>query len=498
MLEIIIGLEIHLQLKTKTKMFCSCVNESLAQPNTNVCPICIGHPGVLPVLNKKALELGLRLGSALKGKINPRAEFSRKNYFYPDLPKGYQISQYELPIIEGGLLAVRVDGQPRTIRLRRIHLEEDAAKDTHTKDTLWTLIDFNRSGAPLVEIVTMPDIRSPKEAKLFLQELRLIARYLDISDANMERGEMRCDANISLRPLGDETLYPKTEIKNLNSFKIVEDALSYEVKRQADLWNEKKPPRDQETRGYDEQKKETIRRRSKETEGDYRYFPEPDLPPLNLEKFIKENQRIVSAVELPEERRMRFMEMYSFDPYDAGVLVGDKDLADYAEKVISELKAWLVSLETVEGSEKEIWAHNKTRLVKLVANWLIHRLLALLRSDEAELLKISPENFAEFIILLYENKLNATQAQKVLEKMFQSGCDPDVAVREFDMSAKGNEKELEKEIDAVLSENHQAIEQYRLGKTNVLLFLIGQTMKKTKGRYDANTIREIIHKKLSS
>lgn len=515
MYQSIIGLEIHLQLKTKSKMFCSCKNEWFAvplgsKPNVNICPICLGHPGVLPVINQEAIKMALMLGLALNGQVAQKSQFDRKNYFYPDLPKGYQISQYNLPLVKNAWLMI----DNHKIRIKRIHLEEDTAKLIYTPDRKWSLLDFNRAGVPLLEIVTEPDIFSPQEAKIFLRELQLIARYLDISWADMEKGQMRCDTNISLRPAGDDKLYPKTEIKNLNSFKAVEEALEYEIKRQTKLWQENKPPKNQSTRGWDEKKKITIEQRGKEEEMDYRYFPEPDLPVLSIGRVRQKSNQAkqqgelsfdidelrASLPELPIARRERFIQMYGFGQNEARILTDDKLLADFTEKVITELKAWLISLETVEGSQKEIWQKNKSKIVKLVGNWLINRLIHLMNENkiEARNLKITPENFSEFIILIYEGKISSTIAQQILEKMFFEGLDVDRIVQEWELKRIDDREEIDKIIDKVIKNNQAALADYKRGKTNVIMYLIGQVMKETKGKANPDLVKKILEKKLTN
>ncbi|MGC9049032.1 MAG: Asp-tRNA(Asn)/Glu-tRNA(Gln) amidotransferase subunit GatB [Patescibacteria group bacterium] len=491
----VIGLEIHLQLKTKSKMFCSCKNEWLEErPNVNICPICLGHPAVLPAINQEAVRMALILGFALNGQIAEISQFDRKNYFYPDLPKGYQISQYNLPLIQNAWIVIN----NHRIRIKRIHLEEDTAKLIHTPDNKWSLLDFNRAGIPLLEIVTEPDITSPQEAKMFLRELQLLARYLDISWADMEKGQMRCDLNISLRPKKENKLYPKTEIKNLNSFKAVEESLAYEIKRQTKLWQEGRVPKEQSTRGWNEKRGITIEQRSKEEEMDYRYFPEPDLPILSLSKFNLEAIK-QSLPELPIARRERFIQMYGFSPSGARILTDDKLLADFTEKVITELKAWLVSLETVEGSEQEIWQKNKGKMVKLVANWLVNRLIHLMNENKIGVgdLKITPQNFSEFIILIYEGKVSSTLAQQILEKMFFEGLDVDQAIQEGGLKRIDDLSEINKIIEKVIKNNPVALADYKKGKVNAIIYLIGQVMKETKGRANPDLVRKILEEKLN-
>ncbi|MFH0988060.1 MAG: Asp-tRNA(Asn)/Glu-tRNA(Gln) amidotransferase subunit GatB, partial [Parcubacteria group bacterium] len=435
-LQTVIGLEFHAQLKTKTKMFCGCLNNPDAeQPNTNICPICLGHPGVLPVLNQEAVRLALIAANALNFKIAEFSKFDRKNYFYPDLPKGYQISQYDKPLaLDGSFvinyahrdgLAGRLDdeSQLKKIRLVRLHMEEDAAKSTHGEDA--TLIDFNRGGSPLIEIVTAPDFSTPQEAKTFGQELQILLQQLNVSDANMEKGELRCDANISLRPEGDLNFYPKTEIKNINSFRSLERALAYEIERQTLLWKDGKHQETQETRGWDDSRQETVLQRTKESENDYRYFPEPDLPPLT---FTKAHIDLIKSAlpELPQAKRQRFMSQYEFNGEQTKILTETKALANYTEQVVSELREWLISIES-EGTEEEIWSRRKAQLTKLIGNWLINRLLPILADKNVafEKNKITPENFGEFIVLIFENKMNSATAQLVLKEMAETGADPE-------------------------------------------------------------------------
>ena len=492
--ETIIGLEIHLELKTKSKFFCNCPNQETDKPNLNICPICMGHPGVLPVLNKEVIIKALKLGLALNGEIAENCCFDRKNYFYPDLPKGYQISQYQLPLIKGGI----VETDSGLVHLERIHLEEDTAKLFHQKES--TLIDFNRAGIPLVEIVTNPEIKNAIHAKIFLEELQKIIRYLEISDADMEKGQLRCDANISLRPKGDKKLYPKTEIKNLNSFKAVEKALSYEINRQRKLWEKGNPPKYQITSGWDGYK--TVEQRSKEGEKDYRYFPEPDLPPLDKKTFKEQGINLEllkkSLPELPTEKRKRFIKEYGFGNSEAELLTETKKRAAYVEKVISELRAWLISLETVEGSEQEIWQNNKGKFIKLLLKWLINNLLVLQKKNQEIDFKVTPENFAEFIILMYEKKLANNLGQQVLNKMYVTEKDVDRVLKEYDFKTVEDKLELGEIILKVIEDNPEIVKKIKKGKSNVIKYLVGQVMKKTQGRAEPNIVQELIEKELKS
>lgn len=494
----IIGLEIHIQLKTKRKMFCSCDNAGEDKPpNTFVCPVCMGHPGVLPVINQQAIEWALMFALALDCKINKHSKFDRKSYFYPDLPKGYQISQYDEPLAQDGHLIIDKGKKKKRIKIERVHIEEDAAKLLHPEGENYSLVDFNRAGTPLLEIVTKPDIETPQEAKVFLQELKLIAQYLDISDADMEKGHLRCDVNISLRPQNEKKLYPKTEIKNLNSFRAVERALVYEVERQKDLWEEGKSPQKLSTRGWDEGRGVTIEQRAKEEAQDYRYFSEPDLPPLEFdEKYIEELK--VKLPELPYDKRKRFQEQYELDKTEVNILTANRFLADYTEEVISELKAWLLSLEETEGTEQEIWKKHRKKLVKLVANWLINKLskLLLMKNLAIENMKITPENFAEFITLVYQNKISSQVAREVLEEMLVRGKDPSNIIEERGLSQVSDESQLAQVVELVIKNNPQVVKDYQGGKINALQFLVGQIMKETKGRANPEIVRQMLEKKL--
>ena len=499
-LESIIGLEVHLELNTKSKFFCNCPNQETDQPacagrsNLNICPICMGHPGVLPVLNKEVIIKALKLGLALDGEVADNCCFDRKNYFYPDLPKGYQISQYQLPLIKGGI--VQTDSGP--VHLERIHLEEDTAKLFHENDS--SLLDFNRAGIPLVEIVTNPEIKNAIHAKVFLEELQKIVRCLEISDADMEKGQLRCDANISIRPKGDKKLYPKTEVKNLNSFKAVERALSYEIIRQQELWDKGNQPKHQTTRGWDGRK--TVEQRGKEEEKDYRYFPEPDLPPLDKNTFKEQGIDLEflkkDLPELPMKKRKRFIKEYGFGTSEARLLTETTKRAAYVEEVISELKAWLISLETVEGSEQEIWQNNRGKFIKLLLKWLINNLLVLQKKSQEIDFKITPENFAEFIILMYEKKLADNLGQQVLEKMYVTEKDMDRVLKECDFKTAEDKLDLGEIILKVIEDNPEIVKKIKKGKTNVIKYLVGQVMKKTQGQAEPNTVQELLERELKN
>lgn len=496
----IIGLEIHAELKTKSKMFCRCDNDAEGkEPNTTVCPVCLGQPGALPHPNKQAIEWTILLGLGLNGKVNQLSKFDRKNYFYPDLPKGYQISQYELPFIYDGYLKINGDN----IAITRIHLEEDTGKSRHPEGKDYSLIDYNRSGTPLIEMVTEPTIKDTQTAKKFCQRYQQILRYLDISDADMEKGQMRCEANISIqeknkweykgnceiKPIGDYKLNPKVELKNINSFKAMERAINYEVERQKNALKEGEKLI-QETRGWNENKGKTVRQRIKETADDYRYFPEPDIPPINIDsKWIEE---IKSAlIELPSEKKERFMSQYDFDEETAELLISEKNMANYTEKVISELRAWI-------DSSGDNWERQKKKLAKSASNWLVGELFKHLKKEGQKItdIKITPENFAELICLVYENKINSSAGQKILEIMYEKGGDPTDIMKGEGLEQMDNEEELKNIIKEVLDKNEDQVKQYKEGKSTVLQYFVGQTMAATKGKANPQKVSEIVKKLL--
>ncbi|MFA5022116.1 MAG: Asp-tRNA(Asn)/Glu-tRNA(Gln) amidotransferase subunit GatB [Patescibacteria group bacterium] len=502
----VIGLEIHVQLKTKSKMFCACDNAGENQAaNTTVCPICMGHPGVLPVTNKQAVEWSVMSALALGCEIPKISKFDRKSYFYPDLPKNYQISQYDQPIGLKGKLTIQTKEGPKEIGITRLHLEEDAAKNFHSPDGKHTLVDYNRSSTPLMEIVTEPDMRSPLQAKTFAQELRAIMRYLNVSDADMEKGHLRCDANVSLTDQPQDKidinkLQPKTEIKNLNSFKAIERALEYEIKRQTKLWEAGTPPKQQSTRGWDENKGITQDQRFKEEASDYRYFPEPDLPPLNFEPGQPDALNVAaikdSLIELPQAKRQRYTQEFGLSLENAKIVTDEKGLADFFERTITELRAWLLSLDEVEGTQDEIWEKNKAKLAKLTYNWLINKLIALSYKDGKKI-NVTPENFAEFITIVYQNKINSAIAQKLLEIMHTTGKDPSVIMVEQDLDKNVKSGDIETIVDRIIAQNPNQVEQYKKGKTTLIQFFIGQIMRETKGQADPEQLKNILTNKLN-
>jgi len=498
--DVIIGMEIHAELKTKSKMFCECDNDAHGKkPNQNTCPICLGHPGTLPIPNKQAIEWTILTGLALNCKVNKISKFDRKNYFYPDLPKGYQISQFDLPLVYAGYLEIN----SHKIAITRIHLEEDTAKNTHPKGKNYSLIDFNRASTPLMELVTEPVIKSAQEAKKFCQTYQQILRYLRVSNADMEKGEMRCEANISIQekgkweykgnceitPLKDYKLNPKIELKNINSFRAIEKAINYEIKRQIEAIksNEKLS---QETRGWDENKGKTIRQRTKETSADYRYFPEPDIPPLKINpEWINEIK--TRLIELPHQKLKRFKEQYDLKDTDIEILIADKHLADYTEQVISELRAWI-------NASGDSWERQKKKLAKVASNWLLSELFKHLNEDNISIrdIKITPENFAELITLVYTDKVNSSVGQKILEVMYTNGGDPSHIMKDLGLEQINDKEKLEEIIKDVIYNNPKQVELYKAGKQAVLKFFIGQVMAATKGKANPKTVQKILKKML--
>jgi len=495
-METVIGLEIHAQLKTKTKMFCDCDNDSQdTAPNVNICPICMGFPGTLPVMNEQAVRWAVLAGLALDCKVAKFSKFDRKNYFYPDLPKGYQISQYDKPICEKGEVELTdSEGNNTKIRLRRIHLEDDAGKLTHPPKANYSLVDYNRAGTPLIEMVTEPDLKSPGEAKLFLQEVQKILRGLGISDADMEKGQMRCDANISIRD-GERTT-AIVEIKNMNSFRSVERALAFEESRLSSLMEEgREGETHKETRGWDDMKAVTTPQRSKEEAHDYRYFPEPDLPPVEISKALVEEIR-TELPEMPRAREKRFVKQMKIKPADAKILAADPETSEFFENTVSELAAWVESDGKSEADEKK---GESLALAQAVANWVLSELMKYTKTDGVSFgeLKITPENMAEFINIVNKGEINSSAAQKVLAEMYQTGKDPSQIVADRNLKQVGDEGELEKVVAKVMAANPGPVQDFKNGKENALQFLVGQIMKETQGRADPVKAQEILKAKLN-
>jgi len=469
-----IGLEIHAELKTNSKMFCSCKNDpNEKRANFNICPVCTAQPGALPVANEDAIKKVIKTGLALNCEIAKESKFDRKNYFYPDLPKGYQISQYDQPFCQKGFLEIN----GKKIRITRIHLEEDTGSLMHPENTDYSLVNLNRAGVPLMELVTEPDITSGKEAREFAQELQLILKYLGVSDADMEKGQMRVEVNISLSKTSK--FGTKVEIKNLNSFKIVEKAVDFEITRQTEVL-EAGEKVVQETRGWHDKKEITFSQREKEEAHDYRYFPEPDLPALNFSKdYIDEIKN--NFPELPEQKRERFAKEYGLDKASVEIFVANKDLSEYFEKVASEF---------------EEWADEKAS--KLVANYLISDIQGLLagKSFAENEFRISPENFAEFIKMIHKGEISSRVAKTVLLEMFNTGVDPSSFVDDNNLRQMSDSSEMEKIIKEVILKNPKAVEDYKAGKQNSIQFLAGQVMAITRGTANPEQTREILSKLL--
>lgn len=512
----IIGLEIHVELKTKSKMFCACPNSpDQVAPNTNICEICLAHPGTLPLPNKAAIEATVKIAKAIGCRINEFSKFDRKHYFYPDLPKAYQISQYDLPIGEHG--SIKLEFLPgknhrdtAKVGITRIHLEEDTAKLTHGNDDS-TLVDFNRAGIPLAEIVSDPDVQSALEAKTYCQELQTILRYLEVSDADMERGHMRCEVNISMqeegkfeivdgvvKPIGNYQLNNKVEVKNINSFRAVEKAIEYETIRQTELiqkgefWGP-------ETRGWNDGKGQTILQRVKESAADYRYFPEPDIPPFHPLKIAG----VTSLPELPSTRRSRFHSEYGFSWADAQILTADKDWANFTEEVYSELINWISDLKNsslIPENNKKTPATPSQQLAKLAGGYLTTKLAGAMaeRKIDIKILKIKPENFAELIALIFTNRLNSTNAQKVLIEMLDANTDidPTHIMEEKGYGQIADADQLGTIVDEVIKNNPVQVEQFKAGKEPLMQFLKGMVMKATEGSADPAVAEKLLRDKL--
>lgn len=469
--ETVIGLEVHLQLKTKSKVFCGCSTEFGKPPNTQTCPVCLGFPGSLPVLNRETLKLSASVAIALGCKIAKKIRFDRKNYFYPDLPKAYQISQFGHPLSEKGNLVILVGDKEKYIRIRRVHLEEDTGKLFHKKDS--SLVDFNRSGTPLLEIVSEPDISSPEEAYAYLTSLKSILEYIDVSDCNMEEGSLRCDANISMRKLGAKELGVKAEIKNMNSFKGVKAALEYERTRQTELLEGGERVL-QETRLYDSKRNITESMRLKEEAHDYRYFPEPDLVPFDFEpallKDIEEN-----IPELPRPRKKRFVSDYGLSEYDAAVMVNDKAVADYFERTVALYKK-----------------------PKVVANWLMGDISAYMSENVLSIndLGLKTEHLAGMLKMIDEAIISGKIAKTLLIEMIKTGKNARSLVKEKNLEQISDEGIIQKTIDEVISENQKIVDDFRGGKENAVMALMGKVMAKTKGKANPKKVNEVLRKKL--
>ncbi len=497
----IIGLEIHVQLNTKSKMFCPCPNvDDGAAPNTAICPVCTGQPGALPALNEEALKKGVLAGLALNCRIPETSAFDRKNYFYPDLPKGYQISQFHMPVALNGDVSFEIPEEEAMagrnlvkIGITRAHLEEDAAKNFHAPEGVdgkpATLVDYNRSSTPLLEIVTEPDFRSPAEAKYFLQELRAIMRAIKVSNADMEKGQMRCDVNISMMEVDAEgfpvktTLNPRTEVKNLNSFRMVERAIAYEIQRQSALYESNTPPVEA-TRGWDDAKGVTVEQRTKESSADYRYFPEPDLPPQDL-KEIREDMKN-RLPELPAQTRARLMHDFGFSKPIAAYFVANPGYVEYVEQVMGELAAWIEASDDTLKSGADALADRKTIFAKLVGGWLTSKLAGLLAERNLSLneVNITPENFAEFIHLLEQKTINSANGQKLLQLMHETGGDPSNLMETHNLGQDMGDDDLERTVRRLIEDNADKAEEIKNGKLPLIKWFVGLVMRDTEGKAD--------------
>jgi aspartyl-tRNA(Asn)/glutamyl-tRNA(Gln) amidotransferase subunit B len=474
--EAVIGLEVHLQLLTKTKIFCSCSTHFGDPPNSNVCPVCLGLPGALPVLNQEAVTMALKTALALNCAINPRSRFARKNYFYPDLPKGYQISQFDEPLAENGWVDIVVEKDCKRISVTRVHMEEDAGKSVHegfADSDRKSYIDLNRSGVPLIEIVSEPDLRTPDEAFEYLTRLKTLLLYLDVSNCNMEEGSLRCDANVSVRLAGASAFGTKTEVKNLNSFRFLQKALAYEIERQIAIVEEGGTIH-QETRLWDSREQRTYGMRSKEFAHDYRYFPEPDLLPLVITEEWKEQVR-ASLPELPDARRQRFIHEYALPEYDAGQLTLSKYLADYFE-------------QTAKSSGEP----------KLAANWVLSELLYLLKEANREITDspVSAANLAELLRLIHKGSVSGKMAKELLAEMFSTGKTASALVSEKGLAQITDADQIAGVARQVIAANPKQVEQYRSGKTATLGWLVGQVMKATRGQANPQMVQEVLKKEL--
>jgi aspartyl-tRNA(Asn)/glutamyl-tRNA(Gln) amidotransferase subunit B len=472
--ETVIGLEVHAQMFTDTKIFCGCSTKFGAEPNTQTCEICIGMPGVLPVLNRKALEFAVRTGFAMNCKISTYSRFARKNYFYPDLPKGYQISQYEHPICEKGHVEIVVDGEVRKIGITRIHMEEDAGKNIHEGGGNYSFVDLNRAGVPLMEIVSEPDIRSPREASEYMKKLRAVLRYLGVCDGNMEQGSLRCDANVSIRPAGQKEYGTRAEVKNINSFRFVEKALEYEIKRQIQVV-EGGGKVVQETRLWDAARGITESMRSKEEAHDYRYFPEPDLVPIAVDGEWLDEIR-ASLPELPDAKRRRFVSDFGLPEYDADLLTSERPVAEWFEEVVAA------------GAQP-----------KAASNWIMGELMRLLNEENkpVEECRVKPGQLASMIRLIDAGTISGKIAKTVFAEMYLTGKDAGDIVKEKGLVQISDESAIEKLVEEVIARHPNEVERFRGGEEKLLGFFVGQVMKASKGKANPQTLNELLKKKLA-
>ncbi|MDR1007365.1 MAG: Asp-tRNA(Asn)/Glu-tRNA(Gln) amidotransferase subunit GatB [Campylobacteraceae bacterium] len=473
MFEVVIGLEVHTQLNTKTKIFCSCPTSFGEKPNTNVCPVCLGLPGALPVLNKEAVKKSIAFGTAINATINKRSIFNRKNYFYPDLPKAYQISQFEIPIVEKGEVYIDLkDGSTKKIGVTRAHLEEDAGKNVHEAN--FSGVDLNRAGTPLLEIVSEPDLRSSDEAVSYLKKIHAILRYLNISDANMQEGSFRCDANVSIRPKGDTKLYTRVEIKNLNSFRFIQKAIDYEVERQSEAWTDGVYDKEvvQETRLFNIESGETRSMRNKEDSAEYRYFPDPDLLPVIIDDKMMEE--CVKIPELPDEKKARYIKEFNIKPYDAGVITNSVELAKYFEEMI----------EFGAGAKNSV-------------NWLSVELLGRLEGGVGiENSPVKADKLAALVKRIEDGTISGKAAKEILDFLMQNDEDVDSAIERLGLKQVSDDSAIAVIIDEVLSENQDKVEQIKAGKDKLFGFFVGQAIKKSKGAANPAKVNELLKAKL--
>lgn len=471
MFEVVIGLEVHTQLNTKTKIFCSCATSFGEAPNTNVCPVCLALPGALPVLNEEAIKKAIYFGKAVNATIHKKSIFNRKNYFYPDLPKAYQISQFDIPIVENGELFININGENKRIGITRAHLEEDAGKNIHENDC--SKVDLNRAGTPLLEIVSEPELRSSDEAVAYLKKLHSIIRFLDISDANMQEGSFRCDANVSIRPKGDSKLYTRVEIKNLNSFRFIQKAIDYEVMRQSQAWEDGVYDKEvvQETRLFDTNKLITKSMRSKEEAADYRYFPDPDLLPV----VLKDEMLDIKMPELPDEKKARYIKELDIKESDAEVLISSLELSRYFENLIS-----------------------KKLNPKLCVSWLNTELMGLLKGElSIENSPVDSDKLATLIMRIQDNTISAKAAKEILSYIFENTqISVDEAIEKLGLKQVSDDGAIEKIVDQILANNQDKVNEYKNGKDKLFGFFVGQVMKEGKGAFNPAKVNEILKAKL--
>jgi aspartyl-tRNA(Asn)/glutamyl-tRNA(Gln) amidotransferase subunit B len=476
--EAVIGLEVHAQLLTRSKIFCPCSTEFGVPPNTNTCPVCLGFPGALPVLNREAVVMAVKAAAALECRINRVSIFARKNYFYPDLPKGYQISQYDQPLAENGRIVLSGNEGSRLIRIKRVHMEEDAGKsihEGHADSDRFSYIDLNRSGTPLIEIVSDPDLRTPAEAYEYLSRLKAILEYLDVCDGNMEEGSLRCDANVSVRLRGEQALGTKTELKNLNSLRFLQKALEYEIARQLDVLEGGGKVK-QETRLWNSVEQRTTSMRTKEEAHDYRYFPEPDLPPLVVEEAWQ-NEIRATMPELPEVKKMRFIEQYQIPEYDAGVLTASRPLAEFYEQTLAFCQS-----------------------PKTASNWIMGDLLKVLKESDQPITRslIKPKDLADLIMLIESGEISGKMAKEVFAAMFSEGKSPQEVIEARGLKQITDTTQIEALIREVIVNNRKTYEQYRAGKKASFGFFVGQVMKATQGQANPKLVNDLLRKILDS